>query len=191
MAESFAYCRPPRKCRDVSAATKAIESKLVREPCVASTISGPCRAPAPVPPPICVDACDCQARSSEMKNRWPNAALFVSLTHGWHPVPPFPACAAVCFVNFHTRQRRQPFAPPALAGYAHDRRTRPSEMKKNAGRTRLHLLVCVIAGPSTTTRHTLSRVFLRALHAAAPPAACPALAHRLSPERVSLCPRRP
>jgi hypothetical protein len=48
----------------------------------------------------------------------------VSLSHGWHPVPPFPVCAVVCFVNFHTRQRRQPLALPVLTGYACDRKTR-------------------------------------------------------------------
>ena len=54
-----------------------------RQPCVASTTSDPRRAPVPVPQPVCVDACDRRARPGEMKKRWPNAALFVSLSHGW------------------------------------------------------------------------------------------------------------
>jgi len=49
--------------------------------------------------------------------------------------------------------------------------------RKNAGRARLHSLASPSAGPGTTTRHTLPCEFS---HAAAPPAACPALAHRLA-----------
>jgi hypothetical protein len=144
MAESFAYCRPPRKCRDVSAATKAIESKLVREPCVASTISGPCRAPAPVPPPICVDACDCQARSSEMKNRWSNAAPFVSLLDGW-PEYDYPAYAVACvsksFARGSAASRLPCSCSPAMPA------TAKHGEQKTAGRTRLHSLASVTAGP--------------------------------------------
>jgi len=60
-----------------------------------------------------VDACDCQARSSEMKNRWPNAALFVSLTHGW-PEYDYPAYAAVEFA-LSCASAAPPAACPARA----------------------------------------------------------------------------
>jgi len=40
-------------------------------------------------------ACDRRAQPSEIKNRWSNAALFVSLCHGW-PGYDYPAYAVAC-----------------------------------------------------------------------------------------------
>ena len=126
----------------------------------------------------------------DMISRWPYAAPSSSLCDGWHPVSPFPACAAVCFVRFLTRQRRQPLAPLALNGYAWDRRARPSEMKKrwsNAAR-----FVSLTHGWPEYDYPAYAAVELAlACASAAPPAAFPAPAYRLPAERVSLCPRRP
>jgi hypothetical protein len=53
-----------------------------------------------------------------MKNRWSDAALFVSLCHAADTGFFLSRRALLCEFGlcFHMRQRRQPLAPPAVTG---------------------------------------------------------------------------
>jgi hypothetical protein len=90
-----------------------------------------------------------------MKNRWSNAAPFVSLLDGW-PEYDYPAYAVACvsksFARGSAASRLPCSCSPAMPA------TAKHGEQKTAGRTRLHSLASVTAGPGFLPRSALLRL---------------------------------